>query len=124
MTFPSYTPMSQEKVSEYGKETNTRMGKFEDLDTGLNEISRPVPSGEVGLTQEEDLMMMPWLNCIHGMDGSLQHQYSPGLLHELSGSGLTMNEISLLDRRSSSNYNQVFRDSHKHYSRRVLSSQQ
>ena len=123
---PSYCARGQDKdVVGYANATNnniTRMGKFGVLDSGLNEIRMQAPSGEVGLSQDEDVM--PWLN--YGMDESLPHEYSSDFLHELSG--LTMNDLppsnnfSLLDRRS--NFNQVFRDSHKNYARHVSNSEQ
>ena len=103
-TLPSHTLTGHDKYSgQHAIETNTRIGKFEDLDNGLNEIiSRPVSS-----SQDEDLMtMMPWLNC--AMDEPSLDR-SSGFLHEISGA--TTNKFSLLDRKS--NCIQVFSDSHK-----------
>ncbi|XP_061367235.1 transcription factor PIF3-like [Gastrolobium bilobum] len=107
---PSHTPKGRDKDVGYG--TNTRLGKFGDLDSGLNEIPMSVPSREVDLSQDEDVI--PWLD--YTMDASLQHEYSSDFLHELSG--VTENDLhvsnnfTLFDKRS--NGNQVCRDSHKY----------
>ncbi|CAL0316530.1 unnamed protein product [Lupinus luteus] len=108
---PSHSPKGRDK-DEGGYAMNTRMGKFVDFDSGLNEISMPVPSHEVDLSQDGD--MMHWLD--YTMDGSLQNDYSSDFLHELSG--VTENDLpksnnfALVDRRSNGS-NQVFRDSRK-----------
>ncbi|KAK7278069.1 hypothetical protein RJT34_23092 [Clitoria ternatea] len=107
---PSHSPKGRDKDVGYGT-SNMRIGKFGDLDSGLNEIPMSVPTREVNLSQEED--MIPWLD--YTMDGSLQHEYGSDFLHELSG--VTENELpassnfTLLDKRS--NGNMVFRDSQK-----------
>lgn len=106
---PSHSPKGRDK--DIGYVTNSRVGKFGDLDTGLNEISMSVPSAEVDLGQDEDVI--PWLD--YTMDGTLQHEYGSDFLHELSGVTEhdlpASNNFTLLDKRS--NGNQVFRDSHK-----------
>lgn len=82
------------------------MGKFGDLDSGLNENPISVPSREV-----EDVI--PWMD--YTMDSSLEHEYGSDFFHELTGvteSDLTAsNHFTSLDKRS--NGNQIFRDSHE-----------
>ncbi|XP_027363600.1 transcription factor PIF3-like [Abrus precatorius] len=106
---PSHSPKGRDKEVGYG--INTRMGKLEDLDTGLNEIPMSVPSREVDLSQDEDVL--PWLD--YTMDGSLQHEYGSDFLHELSdvteNNLPASNNFTLLDKRG--NGNMLFRDSHK-----------
>ncbi|CAJ1871224.1 unnamed protein product [Sphenostylis stenocarpa] len=107
---PSHTPPG---YANNNNVTITRMGKYGNLGAELNEVRRLVPSGEVDLSEEEEDMVMPWLN--YGMDDSLQHGYSSDFLHELYG--VTMNEpsasnnFSSLDRRNSGS--KVFRDTNK-----------
>lgn len=116
-SLPSHSPKPRDKDAGFG--SNTRMGKFGVLDSGLNEIPMSVPSVEVDLSQEED--MMPWLN--YTMHDSLQHEYSSDFMRDLSG--VTANELSasnLMDKRS--NCNQEFRDSYKNLARDVSSSEQ
>ncbi|TKY52362.1 Transcription factor PIF3 [Spatholobus suberectus] len=96
---PSHSPKGRDKDVGYG--ANTRMGKFWDLDSGLNEIQMSVPSREVDFCQDEDVL--PWLDYTT-MDGSLQHDYDSDFLP-------ASNSFTLLDKKS--NGNMVFRDSHK-----------
>ncbi|KAL5194452.1 Transcription factor PIF3 [Glycine soja] len=96
---PSHCPKVRDKDVGYG--TNTRMGKFGDLDSGLNEIPMSVPSREVDFCHDEDVL--PWLDYT-SMDGSLQHEYGSDFLH-------ASNSFTLLDKKS--NGNMAFRDSHK-----------
>lgn len=110
-TSSSHILKGHDKYSgQHANETNTRIGKFEDLDNGLNKIiTRPVSS-----SQDEDLMtMMPWFNC--AMDDKHSLHRSSSFLHELSGATTNdfaaTNKFSLLDRKS--NCIQVFSDSHK-----------
>nr|ABD33186.1 Helix-loop-helix DNA-binding [Medicago truncatula] len=109
-TLPSHTLKGHDKYSgQHANETNTRIGKFEDLDNGLNEIiTRSVSS-----SQDEDLMtMMPWLNC--AMDDEHSLHYSSCFVHEpgaRTNDFAATNKFSLLDRKS--NCIQVFSDSHK-----------
>ncbi|KAF7818035.1 transcription factor PIF3-like [Senna tora] len=97
------------------------MGKFGDLDSGFNEIPRSVPSGELDLSQDED--MIPWLN--YTMDDSLQHEYSSDFMRDLSG--ITVNELppssnfALMDKGG--NCSQIYKDSHKNLARDVSSSE-
>ncbi|KAI4301646.1 hypothetical protein L6164_034904 [Bauhinia variegata] len=106
---PSQSPNCRDRDAGHGG--NTRMGKFGDLDSGLNDIPMSVPSGEVDLSLEEDII--PWFN--YSIDGSLQHDYSTDLLHEVSGvTGNDLpasNSFPLMDKRNS--FNQILRDSHK-----------
>lgn len=105
---PSYTPKSRDK--DLGNGTTTKTGKFGTVDSVLNEIPMSVPSDGVGLSHDDD--MMPWLN--YPMDGSLQHEYCPDFLPELSG--VTVNEISKSNNNfatndKSSSCNQLYRES-------------
>lgn len=76
---PSYTPKSRDK--DLGNGTNTKSGKFGTVESVLNEIPMSVPS-------DDD--MIPWLS--YPLEGSLQHEYCPDFLPELSG--VTVNDIS------------------------------
>ncbi|RDX60539.1 Transcription factor PIF3, partial [Mucuna pruriens] len=96
---PSHSPKGRDKDVGYG--ANTRMGKFGDLDPGLNEIPMSVPSSEVDFCQDEDVL--PWSDYTT-MDGSLQHEYGSDFLP-------ASNSFTLLDKKS--NGNMAFRDSHK-----------
>lgn len=102
---PSHSPRGREKDVGGGYGNNPKIGKFGDLESGLNEIPISVPSREVD-------EMMPWLD--YSMDGSLQNEYGSNFLHELQ---VTENDIpasnnfTLFDKRSSGN--QIFRDSNK-----------
>ncbi|XP_015874809.1 transcription factor PIF3 isoform X2 [Ziziphus jujuba] len=104
---PSYNLKTRDK--DIGNGTISRTGKFGTVGSGLDEIPMSVPSAEMGLNQDDD--MMPWLN--YPIEESLQHDYCPDFLPELSG--VTVNELSAadnfacVDRRSSCN--QVYRDS-------------
>ncbi|MED6208458.1 ATP-dependent DNA helicase pif3, variant 2 [Stylosanthes scabra] len=115
-TLPSHSPKDRDVVTN--NVNMMKMGKFGDSESGFNEIRTQVPSAELGLSQDEDVIH--WLN--YGIDESLPHDYGSDFIHELSG--VTMNDIpplnslSLLDKRS--NCNQVFRDSHKNYAQGVL----
>lgn len=100
---PSHSPKGRDKDVGYG--ANTRMGKFGDLDSGLNGIQMSVPSREVDFCDDEDVL--PWLDYTT-MDGSLQHDYGSDFLP-----GPASNSFTLLDKRSNSNSNMAFRDSHK-----------
>ncbi|KAK7397069.1 hypothetical protein VNO78_18236 [Psophocarpus tetragonolobus] len=108
---PSHSPVGYANNNNNNNVTITRMGKCGNLGA---EIRRLVPSDEVDLSEEEEDMVMPWVNF--GMDDSLQYEYSSDFFHELSG--VTMNELSvshnfsMLDRGN--NCNKVFRDTHKH----------
>ncbi|XP_028779430.1 transcription factor PIF3 [Neltuma alba] len=109
-SLPSHSPRTRDKDVGFG--VDTRMGKLGDLDSGLNEIPLPVPSDEMNLSQDED--MISWLN--YPMGDSLQHEYSFDFTRDVSG--VTVNEFpaasnnfALIDKRS--NGNQICKDSHK-----------
>ncbi|XVE89493.1 hypothetical protein DITRI_Ditri20bG0001000 [Diplodiscus trichospermus] len=97
---PSHTPKSRDKDTGNG-EKNSKMGKFVMMDSVLSEIPMSVPSGEIGLNQDDEVV--PWLN--YTVDQSLQSEYSD-FLPELSG--VTANEtpthgnFASFDRRSQS----------------------
>uniref|UniRef100_A0A2P2KDX7 Phytochrome-interacting factor 3 family protein n=1 Tax=Rhizophora mucronata TaxID=61149 RepID=A0A2P2KDX7_RHIMU len=61
--------------------TKTKMAEFGSEEPLLDEIPMSVPSVEMDLNQDDD--MVPWLNC--QIDESLQHGYSSDFLRELSG---------------------------------------
>ncbi|GLT30442.1 hypothetical protein SLA2020_052410 [Shorea laevis] len=92
-----------------GNATKTRTGNFGETNSMLNEIPISVPSGELGLSQDDD--MVPWLN--YPIDQSLQDEYYSDFLPEISG--VTVNQPSALnnfasfDRRN--NRNLSIRDS-------------
>ena len=65
------------------------MGKFGDLDSGLNEIPMSMPSNEVDFCQDEDVL--PWLDY-PSIDGSLQQEYGSDFLP-------TSNSFTLLDKK-------------------------
>lgn len=116
---PSHSAKIQERDS--GNGTTSRMGKFGDLDSGLSEIPMSVPSGEMDLSPDED--MVPWLN--YTVDDYFQHEYNSDLLRELSTD--TINEIpasenfSLMNKKH--NGDQEFRDSYRNPVRDVSSSE-
>ncbi|XP_031261463.1 transcription factor PIF3-like isoform X1 [Pistacia vera] len=104
---PSHATKTREKDMVNG--TNTKMGKFGTIDSVLNEIPMAVPSGEMSLNQDDD--MVPWLN--YSIDESLQHEYCSDFLPELSvvtGNDLsTQNNFASFDKRSSgSQFNREF----------------
>ncbi|KAL5068898.1 hypothetical protein RYX36_019785 [Vicia faba] len=99
---PSHSPRGRDKDVGGGYGNNLKIGKFGDLESGLNEIPISVPSREVD-------EMMPWLD--YSMDGSLQTDYGSDFLHELHNDIPASNSFTLFDKRS--NGNQVFRDSNK-----------
>ncbi|KAI8531833.1 hypothetical protein RHMOL_Rhmol11G0166700 [Rhododendron molle] len=68
--------------------THSKMGKFGVMDCVLNDFASAVPSGEMGLDQDDD--MVPWLN--YPLDESIPHDYCSDILPELSG--VTVNQIS------------------------------
>lgn len=120
-SFQSHSPKARDKDAGFG--SYTRMGKFGDLDSvGLNEIPLSVPSGEVDLSQDEDII--PWLN--YTMDESLPHEYSSEFMRDLSGVTLNelpaLNNFALMDKTS--NCSQVYRDTNKNLAHDVSSSEQ
>ncbi|KAJ9681624.1 hypothetical protein PVL29_017833 [Vitis rotundifolia] len=106
-SFPSHTPKPRDKDTGHG--TNSKMVKFGSMDFILNDFPLSVPSAEMGLSQDDD--MVPWLN--YPIDESLQHDYCSDFLQELSG--VTVNELSTHcnfasgEKRSSNN--QTIKDS-------------
>ncbi|TXG48948.1 hypothetical protein EZV62_024823 [Acer yangbiense] len=83
---PSHTAKTRDKY--IGNGTNIKMGKFGTMDAMLNEIPMSVPSGGMGLNQDDD--MVPWLN--YPIDESLQSEYCSEFLPELPG--VTANDLS------------------------------
>ena len=106
-SFPSHTPKPRDK--DTGHATNSKMGKFGSMDFILNDFPLSVPSTEMGLSQDDD--MVPWLN--YPIEESLQHDYCSDFLQELSG--VTANELSTHSKFSSgekrSINNQTIKDS-------------
>ncbi|KAA8536685.1 hypothetical protein F0562_029163 [Nyssa sinensis] len=106
--FPSQTPKLRGK--DIGNATNSKMAKFGAMDSVLNDFPTSVPSAEMGLDQDDDVV--PWLN--YPMDDTLQDDYCSEFLPELSG--VTVNEPSAqnsfasIDKKISCN--QTIRDSH------------
>lgn len=97
---PSHTLKNRDR--DVGNGTIGKMGKFGSVDSVLDEIPLSVPSVEMGLSDDDD--MLPWLN--YALDEPLQHEYSHDFMPELSG--VTANEISTnsnlasINKRSSS----------------------
>ncbi|XP_050221227.1 transcription factor PHYTOCHROME INTERACTING FACTOR-LIKE 15-like isoform X2 [Mercurialis annua] len=102
----SHTNKLRDKEISNG--SNTKMGRFGAVESVLDEVPMSVPSVEMGLNQDDD--MVPWLN--YPIDDSLQQDYCHEFFSELSG--VTVNEqaengFASLDKRTSSN--QSVRDS-------------
>lgn len=112
-TFPSRIPKVQEK--DNGDAVIPNVGKRNgNFDAVVNDFSSPVPSGHVGLDQEDD--MVPWLN--YHIDDSLQNDYYSEFFPELSGTNLnpplaTRNNAGPGPVDKSSSFGQVVRDSHE-----------
>lgn len=106
-SLPSYTPKNRDK--DVGNGNIAKTGKFGSVESVLDEIPLSVPSSEMGLSEDDE--MLPWLN--YSIDEPLHHEYCHEFLPELST--ITANEISSnsnlasVDKRSSSS--QVYRDS-------------
>ncbi|PQM36350.1 bHLH transcription factor [Prunus yedoensis var. nudiflora] len=104
---PSYNPKNRDK--DVGNGNIAKTGKFGSVESVLDEIPLSVPSSEMGLSEDDE--MLPWLN--YSIDEPLHHEYCHEFLPELST--VTANEISSnsnlasMDKRSSSS--QVYRDS-------------
>ncbi|KAF7127768.1 hypothetical protein RHSIM_Rhsim11G0106200 [Rhododendron simsii] len=84
--FQSQTPKVRDK--DRLNATHSKIGKFGVMDCVLNDFASAVPSGEMGLDQDDD--MGPWLN--YPLDESIPHDYCSDILPELSG--VTANQIS------------------------------
>ncbi|PSS08449.1 Transcription factor like [Actinidia chinensis var. chinensis] len=101
--FQFQTPKHRDK--DLGNATNSKIGKFGLMDSVTRDFAPAVPSGDMGLDQDDD--MVPWLN--YPIEDSLQDDYCSELLPELSG--VTVNELSAqnsfaaIDKRNSSNQN-------------------
>ena len=120
-SLPSHSPRTRDKDVIFG--VDTRMGKLGHLDSEINKFPMSVPSDDMNLSQDED--MIHWLN--YPMDDSLQHDYSFDFTRDVSGVTVnefpaTSNNFTLLDKRS--NGNQVCKDSHRSPVPGVLSSEQ
>nr|WIE96153.1 basic helix-loop-helix transcription factor [Loropetalum chinense var. rubrum] len=107
-SLPSHTPKYRDR--DVGNGTNSKLGKFGTNDSILNDFPLSVPSGEMGFSQDDDMVL--WLN--YPVDDSLQNEYGSDFLTELSG--VTVNELSTqnnfasIEKRSSCN--QTIKDSH------------
>ncbi|XP_062003729.1 transcription factor PIF3 isoform X1 [Rosa rugosa] len=105
-SLPSHTPKNRDR--DLGNGTNGKMGKFGSVDSVMDEIPLSVPSVEMGLSDDDD--MLPWLN--YALDQPLQHEYSHDFMPEISG--VNANEISTngnlasIEKRSSSS--QIYRE--------------
>ncbi|PRQ42533.1 putative transcription factor bHLH family [Rosa chinensis] len=105
-SLPSHTPKNRDR--DLGNGTNGKMGKFGSVDSVMDEIALSVPSVEMGLSDDDD--MLPWLN--YALDQPLQHEYSHDFMPEISG--VNANEISTngnlasIEKRSSSS--QIYRE--------------
>ncbi|XP_058000595.1 transcription factor PIF3 isoform X4 [Hevea brasiliensis] len=85
-SFPSQTSKIRDK--HVGNGSNTKMGRFGAMDSVVGEVPMSVPSVEMGLNPDDD--MVPWLN--YPIEDPLQHDYCAEFLTELSG--VTVNEDS------------------------------
>lgn len=105
---PSHTLKTRDK--DTGNGNSSKMGKFGGVDSVFSEIPMSVPSGEMDLSQDDD--MMPWLT--YPIDESLQHEYGSEFLPELSGVTVselpTQNNLASIDKKSSCNL--LYRDCH------------
>ncbi|KAK6139491.1 hypothetical protein DH2020_026767 [Rehmannia glutinosa] len=84
----------------------SRIGKFGGVESILNDMSPVVPSGDLDLSQDDELV--PWLN--YPMDDALGQDYGSVLLPEISGvtaaNGMSaQNSFVSVDRRSSCEQN-------------------
>ncbi|XP_022743074.1 transcription factor PIF3-like isoform X2 [Durio zibethinus] len=97
---PSHTPKSRDKDTGNGG-TNSKMGKFVAMDSVLSEIPMSVPSGEMGMNQDDEVV--PWLN--YPGDQSLQNECSdflPELSRVTANETPTHSNFASFDRRSQS----------------------
>ncbi|KAK6139475.1 hypothetical protein DH2020_026789 [Rehmannia glutinosa] len=84
----------------------SRIGKFGGVESILNDMSPVVPSGDLDLSQDDELV--PWLN--YPIDDALGQDYGSVLLPEISGvtaaNGMSaQNSFVSVDRRSSCEQN-------------------
>ncbi|XP_052204847.1 transcription factor PIF3-like [Diospyros lotus] len=102
-SFNFHSQTARPRDRDQGNATNSKLGKFGVMDSVFSDFAASVPSGELGLGHDDD--MVPWLN--YPLDDSLQHGYCSELLPELSS--VTVNELSAqnsyssIDKRSSCN---------------------
>lgn len=81
-----------------GHPTVSRIGKFGEVETNLNDISPVVPSGELDFSQDDEID--PWLNF--PFDDALPHDYCPEVLPETSGATSFMHHSTVsVDKRHS-----------------------
>lgn len=66
---------------------NSKMGKFGGMDSFMGDFPLSVPSYDMGLDQDVDLV--PWLNF--SMEENLHNDFASDFLHELSG--VTINDL-------------------------------
>ncbi|KZV15099.1 hypothetical protein F511_37925 [Dorcoceras hygrometricum] len=74
-----------------GHPTISRIGKFGEVETSLNDISVVVPTGELDLSQDDEID--PWLNF--PFDDALPHDYCSEVFPETSGVTSSMHHISV-----------------------------
>ncbi|KAL3538355.1 hypothetical protein ACH5RR_001721 [Cinchona calisaya] len=84
--FPSQTPRFRDKY--IGSATTPKVGKFGAVESILNDVPPSVPSGEMYLNQEDD--MVPWLD--YSVDDSFKQNFGSEILPEISS--VTGNEPS------------------------------
>ena len=84
-SFPSHTPKPRDK--DTGHATNSKMGKFGSMDFILNDFPLSVPSTEMGLSQDDD--MVPWLNYLQDIE-----EESVGVRKSTSAKGGTSSKRS------------------------------
>ncbi|KAI3445491.1 hypothetical protein Pfo_002156 [Paulownia fortunei] len=84
-----------------GHASTTRIGKFGGVESILNDMSPVVPSGDLDLSQDDE--MVPWLS--YPIDDALAQDYGSELIPEISGvtaNGMsTQNSFVSVDKRSS-----------------------
>lgn len=99
----TFSPPSH-KVQEKDNSDNVipKMGRYGNLDSVVNDFSLPVPSGHVGVEQDDE--MAPWLNC--HIDDSLQNDYCSDYFAELSRTDL--NSLTLRNNPQPANKNSSF----------------
>ncbi|CAA3020806.1 transcription factor PIF3-like isoform X1 [Olea europaea subsp. europaea] len=85
--------------SGIGNFTTSRIGKFGGVESILNDISPMVPSGELDVSQDDE--MVPWLN--YPIDDGLPQDHCSELLPEISGvtaNGMSAQSIFATNKRS------------------------
>ncbi|KAL2460646.1 Transcription factor PIF3 [Abeliophyllum distichum] len=86
--------------SGIGNSTTSRIGKFGGVESILNDISPIVPSGELDVSQDDE--MVPWLN--YPVDDGMPQDYCSELLPEISGvtaNGMSAQSSYATNKRSS-----------------------